>query len=435
MSYSSGPLLYWMTREHRVQDNWSLLLAQDMAKKHRTTLQVVFCLREDLRNHNGTRRWVDFMLAGLQEIEKNLHEHHIPFTFLLGDPLDEIPKLVKKQQIGAVITDFYPLYIYQHWKEKLGQSLPIPLFEVDAHNIVPCWIASSKQEFGAYTIRPKIQRLLKEYVGPFPNMEKQSKHVALSENDWEKIAKSIKVDETIKPVDWIKPGEKAAQKHVEDFLRNKLDSYEAHRNDPTKNAQSHLSPYLHFGHICSQTIALAIHQKKLDNPNVDAFLEELIIRKELSDNFCYYNKNYTNPDGFPTWAQKTLSQHLKDKRQYEYTKDELEQAKTHDPLWNAAQMEMVKRGKMHGYMRMYWAKKILEWTPDPATAQQIAIYLNDTYFLDGRDPNGYTGIAWSIGGVHDRAWFEREIFGKIRFMSYNGAKGKFPVQTYITQYT
>jgi deoxyribodipyrimidine photo-lyase len=155
------------------------------------------------------------------------------------------------------------------------------------------------------------------------------------------------------------------------------------------------------------------------------------VRRELSDNFCYYNQDYDHFQGFPEWARKTLDDHRGDEREYLYPLEEFEAARTHDPLWNAAQLEMVQRGKMHGYLRMYWAKKILEWTASPEEAQEVAIFLNDRYELDGRDPNGYVGIAWSIGGVHDRAWKERPIYGKVRYMSYKGAAGKFDVQAYI----
>jgi len=198
-----------------------------------------------------------------------------------------------------------------------------------------------------------------------------------------------------------------------------------------QKGQSNLSPYLHFGQISAQRIALEVRKARLDPEAQKAFLEELIIRRELSDNYCYYNPDYDRPSGFPAWAQKTQATHQDDRREYDYSSEQLEKAQTHDPLWNAAQMEMVHKGKMHGYMRMYWAKKILEWTKSPEEAQRIAITLNDKYELDGRDPNGYTGIAWSIGGVHDRAWGERPVFGKIRYMSYNGSKSKFDVKGYI----
>jgi deoxyribodipyrimidine photo-lyase len=199
------------------------------------------------------------------------------------------------------------------------------------------------------------------------------------------------------------------------------------------DGQSNLSPYLHFAHISAQWIALKVHQSDASQTDKEVFLEELIVRHELSDNFCFYNNHYDSFSGFPSWARASLDQQRKKKREYVYIFKQFENSETHDPLWNAAQREMVVRGKMHGYMRMYWAKKILEWTESPENALEIAIYLNDRYSLDGRDPNGYTGIAWSIGGVHDRAWNERLVFGKVRYMSYKGCKGKFDVKKYIDQ--
>jgi deoxyribodipyrimidine photo-lyase len=169
--------------------------------------------------------------------------------------------------------------------------------------------------------------------------------------------------------------------------------------------------------------------------HASAYLEELIIRRELSDNFCWYNEYYDTVESFPEWAKKSYYRFRHDKREYIYTLKQFEHAKTHDELWNAAQMEMIITGKMHGYMRMYWAKKILEWTATPTDAMNIAIYLNDTYELDGRDPNGYAGIAWSIGGVHDRAWFERPIFGQVRYMARSGCEKKFNVKAYIEKWT
>ena len=190
------------------------------------------------------------------------------------------------------------------------------------------------------------------------------------------------------------------------------------RNDPLKNGQSGLSPYLHFGQIAAQRVALEVMGSAGPTDARKAFLEELIVRRELSDNFCFYNPRYDRVDGFPAWARATLDRHRRDPRDYLYTPEQFEQARTHDDLWNAAQREMVRTGKMHGYLRMYWAKKILEWTPSPEEALKIAITLNDRYELDGRDPNGYAGIAWSLGGVHDRPWGERKVFGMIRYMSY-----------------
>jgi deoxyribodipyrimidine photo-lyase len=230
------------------------------------------------------------------------------------------------------------------------------------------------------------------------------------------------------------PGEKAAAAILDHFLAKKLSAYESKRNDPTEDGVSNFSPYLHFGQISAQRVALEVQKKRVKKESKDGFLEELIVRRELSDNFCFYNPDYDRFTGFPEWAQKTLNEHRGDKREYLYSLEQFEAGKTHDDLWNAAQMEMVHRGKMHGYLRMYWAKKILEWTASPEEALEVAILLNDKYELDGRDANGYVGIAWSVGGVHDRAWNERPIFGKVRYMSYGGCKRKFKVKTYIEQH-
>ena len=226
------------------------------------------------------------------------------------------------------------------------------------------------------------------------------------------------------------PSEENGNKILKSFINDRFDSSGELRNNPNKDNLSNLSPYIHFGQISAQNIAIKINEME-QSEGRDAFLEQLIVRRELAENFCYYNNDYDSFNGFHDWAKKTLNEHREDERDYIYSPSEFENAKTHDDLWNAAQYEMVDKGKMHGFMRMYWAKKILEWTPNPETALQIAIDLNDKYELDGRDPNGYTGIAWSIGGIHDRPWFERPIFGKVRYMNYNGCKRKFNVNNYI----
>ena len=293
---------------------------------------------------------------------------------------------------------------------------------------MPCWYASYKQEWAAYSFRPKVHHLLHEFLENFPALQRHPfPWQSWVKNDWEAAERSLRAD-TFSEVKWIKPGEAAAREHLAVFLNHKLSRYDSERNDPTRDGQSNLSPYLHFGQIAAQQVALHVLDRMNDS---SSFLEELVVRRELSDNFCYYNPYYDSLNGFPNWAKETLRIHEKDRREYIYTLKDMQMAQTHDDLWNAAQLEMVCRGKMHGYLRMYWAKKILEWTETPAEAIRVAIYLNDKYELDGRDPNGYTGIAWSIGGVHDRAWKEREIFGKVRFMSYNGAKAKFDVKAYI----
>ncbi|MGD0275289.1 MAG: deoxyribodipyrimidine photo-lyase [Syntrophales bacterium] len=428
---SKIPVVYWMSRDQRVRDNWALLFAQDMAMKQQAPLAVIFCLVPQFLN--ATVRHYDFMLTGLETIEEGLSEKHIPFYLLTGAPDKEIPRFLQIHRVGTLVTDFDPLRIKRIWKEHIAKKIDTSFYEVDSRNIVPCWIASPKQEFGAYTFRPKIHRWLKDYLVEFPPLQKNTiPWVADQEGiGWSSVKKALDVDSSVGAVNWIKPGERAAHKVLSDFIETHLSRYPTERNNPNNDSQSNLSPYLHFGQISSQRVAFEVIKRVRKKEHIETFLEELIVRRELSDNYCFYNIHYDMLQGFPPWAQKTLNDHRKDYRPYRYSLSEFEEAKTHDDLWNAAQMEMVKRGKMHGYLRMYWAKKILEWTAAPEEALHVAIYLNDRYELDGRDTNGYTGIAWSIGGVHDRAWNEREVFGKIRYMSYNGCKSKFNVKSYV----
>ena len=432
--YGSGPVIYWMQRDQRVNDNWALIFAYEKAKELNQPLVVAFSLVPKFLD--ATIRQYGFMIKGLEEVEKSLEKLNIPFFLSLGNPGNEIVKLSKKLNASVIVSDFNPLKISRLWKKEAINKINIPFFTVDAHNIVPVWEASSKQEYGAYTIRPKIKNLLDEFLDEFPALNKQSNHdFTVEKVNWNLARNSLKVNFKVKEVDWLIPGEIGAAETLENFFAKKLKDYNEKRNDPNEDALSNLSPYLHFGQISAQRISL--EAKKLEGSfqeSISSFLEELIIRRELSDNYCFYNNNYDSFEGFPEWAKKTLNEHRSDSREYLYTLNQFENAETHDKLWNAAQMQMVNYGKMHGYMRMYWAKKILEWTETPEQAFEFALYLNDKYELDGRDPNGYVGVAWSVGGVHDRAWTERPVFGKIRFMNYNGCKRKFNVNNYIQTY-
>ncbi len=429
-SETSGPVIYWMSRDQRAHDNWALLYAQQLALEKKLPLAVVFNIVPDFLE--ATIRQYGFMLKGLAELDQEFKQYNIPFFLLPGKPEVEIPKFIKKNNASILISDFDPLRIKRIWKREVAKKIQIPFFEVDAHNIVPCLQVSDKIEFAAYTIRPKINKALIEFLDEFPPLKKMVKNNFDSDKvNWDKAFKSLKIDFTVKEVDWIKPGEKAAQKCLKDFLENRFEDYHQLRNDPTKDGQSNLSPYLHFGHISAQRITLETQRFNGNKESEKSFLEELIIRRELSDNFCYFNPKYDSFDGFHDWAKTSLNEHRKDEREFVYSLEEFEQAKTHEDLWNAAQRELLTTGKLHGYMRMYWAKKILEWSSSPEEALKIAIYLNDKYELDGRDPNGYTGCAWSIGGVHDRPWFERPVYGKIRYMNRNGAKNKFDIDAFI----
>jgi deoxyribodipyrimidine photo-lyase len=432
-SETKSPVIYWMSRDQRVHDNWALLFAQQLAIEKKVPLAVKFNLVPDFLE--ATIRQYGFMIKGLKELQMELEHYNIPFFLTIGKPEEEIPKFIKKNHASVLISDFDPLRIKRIWKREVAKRIQIPFYEVDAHNIVPCLYSSDKIEFAAYTFRPKINKVIIEFLTEFPQLKKMNKSELSSDKiDWEKINKSLKINISVKEVDWIKPGEKAASNCMNDFLENKFEHYHTLKNDPTKDTQSNLSPYLHFGQISAQRVALETQRLNRNRESEKSFLEELIIRKELSDNFCHYNLKYDSFEGFHSWARTSLNEHRKDEREFVYSLEEFEQAKTHEDLWNAAQQELLITGKLHGYMRMYWAKKILEWSTSPEEALRIAIYLNDKYELDGRDPNGYTGCAWSIGGVHDRPWFERPVFGKIRYMNRNGAKNKFDIQNYIQKY-
>jgi deoxyribodipyrimidine photo-lyase len=420
-----------MFRDHRVRDNWAMLYAQSVALERKQPLRV---LVTPLAFANvTTTRQLNFLMQGLIGIQKDLEKLNIAMDILPAADAKSIVKYLREQKAGGLVCDFSPLLEAREVVGEIAEISGTPVHQVDAYNIVPCWEASDKQEFAAYTIRPKINRQLGEFLTNIPQVKK---------HPFGKTGKPAPIDDVFKrihnadisevsPVTWLASGERAAHKQLTQFLGRRLGIYGNHRNDPTVAAQSDLSPYLHFGFIAAQRVALAAQVRDEDVKSQEAFLEEVIVRRELSDNFCNYNDHYDSFDGFPDWARKSLSDHASDPREYIYSPVQFENADTHDELWNAAQEEMVVTGKMHGYMRMYWAKKILEWSPTAAEAMQTAVYLNDKYSIDGNDPNGYTGVAWSIGGVHDRAWFERDIFGKVRYMSYSGCKRKFDIAVYI----
>jgi deoxyribodipyrimidine photo-lyase len=428
----SGPVAYWMSRDQRAEDNWALLHAQQQALALGQPLLVVFCLTPAFLT--ATQRQYGFMLRGLAEAFAELERKNIACTLLLGQPHEILPAWLNQQQAGLLVCDFDPLKIKRYWQKELLAATDLTVHEVDAHNIVPCWQASSKLEFAAYTLRPKIKKLLPEYLEEYPKLVVHPFSIATATSplpNVDELLEKLQIDRRVAEVTWLQPGGQAAQIQLNSFLQHRLCRYDTQSNDPTRDLQSNLSPYLHFGQLSAQRVALEVLRQDVKTPAAESFLEELIVRRELADNFCYYNPLYDSVAGFPAWAQKTLAEHVDDEREYRYTQDELEQARTHEPIWNAAQQQLLVTGKMHGYMRMYWAKKILEWSASPRQAMEIAIYLNDKYELDGRDPNGYTGIAWSIGGVHDRAWSERPVFGKIRFMNDKGIKRKFAIERYV----
>ena len=455
-SYQSGTVIYQMCRDIRAHDNDALLFAQELAKKHGEKLIVNYVIWNYMWE-GATRRFYDFVLPSLQEVEAELREHNIPLVITFEDE-----KLYKKKMlammssdIGAVVVDELPLSFMRKWKALfLKSTQSVALYEVDAHNCIPVWELSPKQEFAAHTIRNKVHAKIADFLEPYTKLSIHSENKNSLEEytkiNWEEVSQKVVCNESVSGVGTFVPGSSAAKKVLTDFLNTKLESYDISRNEINRDGQSNLSPYISHGNISRRRIILELLKAtggniedsfdKVKNGSngkegsVAAFIEETLVRAEICENFCFYNESYATYEGFPAWAKLTLTKAKTDKREYMYTQSQFEEAETHDELWNAAQMQMVASGKMHGYMRMYWAKKILEWSKTPEEAMSIAVYLNDTYELDGRDPGGYVGCAWSIGGLHDRAWFPRPIFGNVRYMATSGVEKRGKIKLYIEKW-
>ncbi|MCX6728110.1 MAG: deoxyribodipyrimidine photo-lyase [Candidatus Saccharibacteria bacterium] len=429
-------VLYVMSRDQRVADNHALIAAQQKAIEHALPLAVIFCLQP--KSGNRSREHFEWMLEGLREVETQLSALSIPFLMLIGDAKTTLPGLIHHTNTLAVYFDMNPLRGPRKLQKKIAEEAPYDVFVVDTHNVVPIWTVSEKQEYAARTIRTKLSKLLPQYISEPQKIQSHPHH-------WPGSVKSIKtlqpmIDALLEDIPSngqtfsFKSGEVSAHDALHLFISKRLSGYAQARNDPHDDGQSGLSPYLHFGQLSRLRATLEVEYAAAQDTSLradaDVFLEELNVRSSLSDNYCYYNSHYDSLLGAPDWAQKTLAKHADDVREFDYTLKQLEDAQTHDPAWNAAQTQLVRTGKMHGYMRMYWAKKVLEWTKSPEDAHRILIRLNDFYSLDGGDPNGYVGILWSIAGLHDRPWFERPVYGTIRYMNYNGLKRKFLIDQY-----
>jgi len=423
-------IIYWMQAAQRVQDNTALDFAIKRANDIEVPLIVFFNLTDKFPDAN--LRHYNFMLEGLQEVQKDLRELGINFIVKIGNPVENLSKL--SEDAVMVVSDRGYLKVEREWKNDLTKKLNCRFVLVNTNTIVPVEIASDKEEYAAYTIRKKINNKIERFIDPIEKekLKLNSLRINFKGEDLSNIDNLINkldIDKTVKPTPYFKGGATAALNHLEDFVNNNIKQYEEYGSRPDYDVTSKLSPYLHFGQISPAYIYKRINWNDI---KAEDFLEQLIVRRELSFNYVYYNENYDNKlkNILPDWAVETLNDHQNDKREYLYNKKKLENYNTHDEYWNAAQKEMVKSGYMNGYMRMYWGKKILEWTDDPQKAFDIILYLNNKYFLDGRDPNGYAGAAW-IFGKHDRAWKERKIFGKVRYMNKSGLDRKFDMEKYL----
>jgi len=404
---------------------YAIARANDIAKP----LVCLFVLTSGYPGAN--RRHYAFMLEGLIQTRAALAKRGVQLIMRMGNPPEVARELSK--DAGLVVVDCGYTRIQRQWRNTAAEIIDCQLVQVESDIIVPVNIVSTKEEYSAATIRPKIARLLNDYL--IPLKRNQLKHDSLGLrlhtlkiDDVNSILDSLEIDNSVAPSPFYKGGPIEAKKRLAYFLKHKIKDYAKSKNDPSMDSLSDSSPYLHFGQI--SPLYIAVETLKRANKHSAVFLEELIIRRELAINFVYYNNDYDNYEGLPQWCRDTLEKHTADKRPYLYSLAELEQAATRDPYWNAAQTEMILTGKMHGYMRMYWGKKILEWSLTPQEAFATAIFLNDKYEIDGRDPNGYAGIAWCFG-KHDRPWARRPIFGNIRYMNDKGLKRKFDIDSYV----
>jgi deoxyribodipyrimidine photo-lyase len=426
-------LIYWMQASQRVEYNHALEYAIRQANEQNLPLVTLFVLTDQFPEAN--LRHYSFMLEGLKEVKALLEQRGIPFVALRGSMGEEVAKA--SRQASMVVTDRGYLRAQREWRKEAAENASCPVLQVEGDVVVPVEEAYPKEAYSAAVLRPRIHSQLRKYLVPLSEtpVKKRAPNLDFNGLDLKKsipaILSSLAIDRTVPPVSHFRGGPAEAKKLLEGFLAHKLKDYGELRNDPSLDYVSHMSPYLHFGQISPLYIAVQVQGAgRTPFRSREAYLEELIVRRELSMNFAYYNSSYDAFAGAPEWARRTLKNHQKDKREYLYSREELEEARTHDPYWNAAQKEMIITGKMHNYMRMYWGKKILEWSPTPEEAFRTALYLNNKYELDGRDPNSFTGVAWCFG-KHDRPWGERKIFGQVRYMNDAGLRRKFKIDDYV----
>ena len=431
-------VVYWMQRAQRGVDNHAVNLAVEIANELGLPLVVYFAGISNFP-HANLRHYV-FLQQGLVDVEKDLAARNISFVMRRA-PNESHVRLLDDVKAAICVGDENPMREPARWRQELAEQIDIPFWTVDTDVIVPSKLIE-KAQYGAYTIRPRLYRLLPEYLVPYENPHARVAWNMPKGFDADSVHSDITagwvgLDRSVGPVKAWKGGTHAGLARLKLFAGKLLGDYETTRNKPEVDGTSALSPYLHYGHVGPQTIALAVAKAAEDNPKLtsakESYFNELIAWRELAINFVWHTNKYDSAECAEDWAKKTIAEHARDERERIYTIAELEGAQTYDELWNAAQIQMVEQGWMHNYLRMYWAKKILEWTPNVDAAMQACVYLNDKYFIDGRDPNGYAGIAWAILGKFDRAWGTRPVFGKRRYMSGASTGRKFDSKLYIRQ--
>ena len=419
-------VLYWMQASQRVRFNHALEYAAQRANASGLPVVVCFGLTDAFPEAN--LRHYTFMLEGLREVARDLEARRIRFVPRRGSPEKVVTEMAK--DAALVVTDRGYLHIQKQWRRHVARHAPCQVVQVESDVVVPVETASNKEEYAARTIRPKIMKQVDRFLRPLGTTRVRKNSLGMRFDTLDLSHLDLDVDRSVGRVSAYIGGASEAKRLLDDFIRSKLDRCDAKRSDPSADFESHMSPYLHFGQISPVEIALRVKNARARGAAKDVFLEELIVRRELSVNFVHNNRRYHSYRALPGWARTTLRRHASDKRDYIYSRRQMEEARTHDRYWNAAMHEMRLTGKMHNTMRMYWGKKILEWSPTPEVAFRRTLYLNNKYFLDGRDPNSFTGVAWCFG-KHDRPWAERDVFGTVRYMNAKGLERKFDIDVYV----
>jgi deoxyribodipyrimidine photo-lyase len=420
-------VLYWMQQSQRAHDNHALEFAVSQANALKRPLLVVFGFTPNYPEAN--RRHFTFMLQGLEEVAASLKQRKIGFRMASGNPAQVAVAHARKACL--VVCDRGYLRHQRQWRQALARKAPCPVIQVETDVIVPVETASAKQEYAARTIRPKIERLLPAYLHAAPRVTLKYPGADLAEPpDFKEFHRAVAGLDLQPVTPFFQGGRRAAMNRLSRFINEKLPEYARNRNHPDLDASSRISPYLHFGQISALQVALRVQEADAPDQDRRDFLEELIVRRALAVNYVYYSGEYDQYGGMPAWTRKTLRDHQRDRRDPRYSLDGLERGQTHDVYWNAAMQEMKTTGYMHNYMRMYWGKKILQWSASPEDAFRTILTMNNKYFLDGRDPNSYAGVGW-VFGLHDRPWKERPVFGMVRYMAHSGLKRKFNMEGYL----
>lgn len=422
-------ILYWMQASQRAEYNHALEFAVREANKRKLPLLVCFVITDNYPDANA--RHYHFMLKGIKQTAAMLDQRNINLIVRKGSPELTIAELSKKAAVTVFDCGYMP--VQRKWRKQAAMLIKTPIIQVESNSVVAVESASQKEEYAAYTLRPKITKQLNYFIQSLEPQELKTKtkldldSIDISNPD--KLIETLNINKSITTTEKYNPGGSLeAQKRLKEFIDKKLVNYSKLKNNPDMDFQSGLSPYIHFGQI--SPLQITIEVKKSGIENSEDFLEELIVRRELAINFAYYNDSCQKYSSLPPWAQATLKEHEKDRREYIYSLNDLENAITHDPYWNAAQKEMLISGKMHAYMRMYWGKMIIQWSNTPQEAFRNIAFLNEKYELDGRDPNSCAGISWCFG-KHDRPWPSHQVLGKVRIMKESGLKRKFDMQKYI----